>query len=115
VVQASTAFSPGYPEKLEFHGTKGTAIITGDQLTAWDVEGDGGTGEPPPLSSAVASGASDPMGISLHSFERQFADFGQAIAEGRQPAVPGEAGLQALEIVDAIYRSCRSGVRVSLE
>ena len=37
VIQASTAFWPGYPERTEFHGTKGTAVITGDKLTTWDV------------------------------------------------------------------------------
>lgn len=112
VIQAATAFWPGYPERIELHGTKGTAIITGDRLTAWDVKDD--AGEPAPVSSAVASGASDPMAISLESFERQFRDFGEAIATGRPPQVPGEAGYQALEVVDAIYRSCRSGNKVSL-
>ena len=37
VIQASTAFWPGYTERTEFHGTKGTAIISGDKLTTWDV------------------------------------------------------------------------------
>jgi predicted dehydrogenase len=108
VVQASTAFWPGYPERLEFHGSKGTAAIAGDKLTAWDVEND--SGEPPPLARQVASGASDPMAISLEPFERQFLDF----AAGRQPLVSGIEGYQALEIVDAIYRSCRSGLKVVL-
>jgi predicted dehydrogenase len=112
VIQASTAFWPGYPERLELHGTKGTAILTGDRLTAWDVRDD--AGDPPPLSDAVASGASDPMAISLDSFERQFLDFGDAIVTGRQPLVSGEAGLEALAVVEAIYTSCRTGVRVSL-
>ena len=42
VIQASTAFWPGYTERLEIHGTKGTAIISGDKLTTWDVEDDSG-------------------------------------------------------------------------
>ncbi|MGO9517752.1 MAG: Gfo/Idh/MocA family protein [Candidatus Korobacteraceae bacterium] len=37
VIQAATALWPGYPERVEIHGTKGSAIVTGDQLTAWDV------------------------------------------------------------------------------
>ena len=70
------------------------------------------TGTPPPLASNVASGASDPMAISLEPFERQFLDFADAIRTGRRPLIAGEDGLQALELVDAIYRSCRSGERV---
>ena len=112
VIQASTAFWPGYSERIEIHGTKGSAIFTGDKLTAWDVEND--SGEPAPVAKEVASGASDPMAISLEPFERQFLDLGEAIRTGRKPLVSGIEGLQALEIVDAVYRSCRSGEKVVL-
>ena len=111
VIQASTAFWPGYTERTEFHGTKGTAIISGDKLTTWDVEND--SGEPPPLSKEVASGSSDPMAISVEPFERQFRDFGEAIRAGRKPLISGEEGYHALEIVEAVYRSCRTGQKVT--
>jgi predicted dehydrogenase len=112
VIQASTAMWPGYTERVEIHGTKGTAIISGDKLTTWDVMDD--SGEPAPLASSVASGASDPMAISLEPFERQFLDFAEAIRNRRQPLVDGEAGYQALEIVQAVYESCRSGKPVAM-
>jgi predicted dehydrogenase len=112
VIQAATAFWPGLPERVELHGTKGTAIITGDRLTMWDVRDD--AGDPPPLARDVASGASDPMAISLEPFERQFLDFGEAIRARRKPLIAGEEGYQALEVVDAIYRSCRTGQKVEL-
>ncbi len=105
VIQSATAFEPGYPERLEIHGTRGTAIITGDKMTTWDVRDD--SGEEPPLSRALASGASDPMAISLASFERQFQDFGEAIRCCRAPLVTGEEGYRALEVVSSIYRSSR--------
>jgi predicted dehydrogenase len=107
VIQAATAFWPGLPERIEIHGTKGTAVSTGDRLTTWDVRDD--SGDPPPLAGPAASGASDPMAISLEPFERQFRDFGEAIREGRKPLVSGVEGYQALELVDAVYRSCRTG------
>jgi len=112
VIQAATAFWPGYTERTEFHGTKGTAIISGDQLTAWDVEND--SGERAPVSTNVASGASDPMAISLEPFERQFLDFGRAIQEKRKPLVSGLEGYEALELVEAVYESCRTGEKVRL-
>lgn len=112
VIQASTAFWPGYTERTEIHGTKGTAIISGDKLTHWDVEND--SGEAPPIEKDVASGASDPMAISLQPFERQFLEFGEAIRQKRKPQVSGEEGLAALEIVEGIYSSCRSGKVVTL-
>ena len=112
VIQASTAIWPGYPERIEIHGTRGTAVIAGDALVTWDVRDD--EGDLPPLVKPVASGASDPMAIGLESFERQFIDFGNAILEARPPMVSGKEGYEALELVDAIYRSCRLGETVRL-
>jgi predicted dehydrogenase len=107
VIQASTAFWPGYTERLEIHGTRGTAVVSGDKLTTWDVQND--EGEPAPLEREVASGASDPMAISLAPFERQFLDFGEAIRTGGKPLSSGEDGYRALEAVISIYESCRHG------
>lgn len=112
VIQASTAFWPGYSERIEIHGTKGSAIFTGDKLTAWDVEND--SGEPAPVAREVMSGASDPMAISLTPFERQFRDFGEACQTGRKPLISGEDGLRALEFVLGVYKSCREGQKVVL-
>ena len=112
VIQASTAFWPGYTERIEIQGTKGTAIISGDKLTTWDVEND--TGPPAPVDRDVASGASDPMAISLAPFERQFLDFGEAIRTGRKPLSAGEDGYRALELVQTVYKSCREGVPVKI-
>jgi predicted dehydrogenase len=54
------------------------------------------------------------MAISTEPFERQFRDFGEACKTGGKPLVGGEEGLQALEIVEAVYQSCRTGERVAL-
>ena len=112
VIQAATALWPGYPERIEIHGTKGSAIVTGDQLTMWDVRDD--EGEPPPLSLATKSGASDPMAISLTPFERQLADFGEACKAGRAPASSGIDGYRALQLVRNIYTSCAEGRKVKI-
>ena len=113
VIQASTALWPGYPERIEIHGTKGSAIVTGDQLTTWDVQDD--RGEAAPLSFQTKSGASDPMAISLTPFERQLADFGQACRAGRPPASSGIEGYRALQLVRSIYTSCAEGRKVKLQ
>lgn len=116
VIQASTAFWPGYTERVELHGTKGTAIISGDRLTSWDVldDGEANQRDPAPVAHDVASGSSDPMAISLTSFERQFEDFAEAIRDHREPLVSGEEGYRALEVVLGIYRSCRENSPVTL-
>lgn len=112
VIQAATAFWPGYPERIEIHGEKGTAIITGDKLTTWDVQHD--SGETAPIVRDVFSGASDPMAISVVPFERQFLDFANACRTGGEPVASGEAGFRALQLVTSIYDSCRSNAIVEI-
>jgi len=112
IIQAGTALWPGYPERIEIHGSKGSAIVTGDQLTTWDVQDD--QGEPAPISQQAKSGASDPMSISLTPFERQLRDFGEACTAGRAPASSGVEGYRALQLVRSIYESCREGRKVAI-
>ncbi len=116
VIQAATAFWPGYTERIELHGTKGSAIISGDRLTDWEVLDDEAANaqDPAPVEGNVASGSSDPMAISLTSFERQFRDFAASIVERRQPVVDGEEGYRALELVIGIYESCCTHKPVTL-
>jgi len=114
VIQASTAFWPGYSERMEIHGTKGSATLTGDKLTAWDVQ-DGDLGDPAPVEKEVQSGASDPMAISTLPFERQFLDFARACSTGAKPLVGGEEGYRALEVVVSAYESARRGEKVAID
>ncbi len=112
VIQAATSFWPGYPERIEIHGTKGSAIITGDQLTAWDVQDD--SGEAAPLAHLAATGASDPMAISLLTIERQLLDFGESCQTGRPPACSSMDGFRALQLVRSIYTSCAEARKVEI-
>jgi predicted dehydrogenase len=54
------------------------------------------------------------MATALTPFERQFIDFGEAIRSGRKPLSSGVDGYRALEVVTAIYDSCRKGNVVRL-
>ena len=112
VVQASTAFWPGYSERVEIHGTRGSAIVCGDKLTTWDIKDD--VGQPAPIAMQGESGASDPMAISVAPFERQFLNFAEACQQGRAPLCSGEDGYRALELVLSVYDSCRTGQRITL-
>jgi len=112
VIQTSTAMWPGFTERIELHGTKGSAILTGDRLTRWEVVDD--TGDPAPVAADVSSGSSDPMAISLAPFERAFLNFGEAIRTGVDPMISGEEGLRALNLVQSIYTSARENRLVQL-
>jgi UDP-N-acetyl-2-amino-2-deoxyglucuronate dehydrogenase len=113
VIQASTSIWPGYAERLEISGTKGTAMVTGGSLTTWDVLND--AGEDAPITSTGSSGASDPMAISVLPFERQFLDFAVACDTGTGPLCSGDDGYRALQLVTRIYDSCRQGSSIRIE
>ena len=57
---------------------------------------------------------SDPAALDVSGHAAQIADLLAAIDEGREPAVDGQAGRDALEIVCAVYESARSGRTVTL-
>ena len=110
VVQASTAMYPGFPERLDVHGTKGSAIIEGSDLTAWAIQGQAKEA----AASALPSGASDPGAIGHKGHVPVIADFADAILRDRDPMVTARDGLETLEVVMAIYKSAQDGVEVAL-
>ena len=114
VLQASTAFWPGFTERIEIHGTKGSAIITGDKLTTWAVQDDAGD-DAPVESGSDDSGAADPMAIPIENLKRGFADFARAVEQGTDPLITGEEGYRALQIVLGVYESAREGRPVRLD
>jgi predicted dehydrogenase len=112
-IMSTTAAYPGFPQRLEITGTGGTVIvedgrITRRALTGQDDHGPGGPGE------ASAGAAADPAAIEVASHAAQLADLLAAVAGGREPAVGGQDGRDALEIICAVYESARTGRTVSL-
>ena len=115
-ILSSTAAFPGFPQRLEVTGTNGTVIIEDGRIVrrAFGARsGNGGSIDSGTEPGAADSG-SDPAAIGVASHAAQIADLLAAIEEGREPAVDGEAGRDALEIVCAVYESARTGRPVRL-
>ncbi|HUQ26816.1 MAG TPA: Gfo/Idh/MocA family oxidoreductase [Burkholderiales bacterium] len=99
-VHATTAAYPGFPERIELIGTKGTALLEGPSLRIELADGKklevkaegGGTG-------------ADPMAFP-HDWHRDLlADFLAAIENNRQPRISGEEALKVHRFIDRILRS----------
>jgi len=110
VLQASTATYPGYPERLDVHGTLGSAVLEGSDITQWAVKGQ----ESQTGGDALPSGASDPGAIGHRYHVPVIQDFVDAIREDREPMVSGRDGLETLELVMAVYKSAQEGKEVRL-
>jgi UDP-N-acetyl-2-amino-2-deoxyglucuronate dehydrogenase len=110
-LQATTAAYPGFPERLEFNGTLGSASLEagvlqvafmgGESLTVGDQQGNGG--------------GADPMAFDHAAHRAVLQDFLAAVRQGREPAVSGRSALAAQQVIEAILASARSGHPRTLE
>ena len=82
-IEATTAAYPGFPRRVEITGTKGSLF-----------------NEDPPRTAAVADAT---------PHRRVLQDFIEAVRTGRTPACDGREGRRSVAVVEAIYRSARSG------
>ena len=114
-ILSSTAAFPGFPQRLEITGTEGTVIVEDGRIVrrAFGAGMRAGGGPDGGVGPAGDVG-SDPAAVDVAGHAAQIADLLAAIDEGREPAVGGEAGREALEIVCAVYESARTGRTVRL-
>lgn len=112
LIQATVAAYPGYPERLEIIGTRGSAIYhRGEARLEWHITEPRDDGE---VRGAASSGAAAPMAISAAGHIAQFQDFVAAIREQRAPRVDGHEGRKSVAVVEAVYRSAACGQRVEI-
>jgi UDP-N-acetyl-2-amino-2-deoxyglucuronate dehydrogenase len=115
-ILSSTAAWPGFPQRLEITGTGGTVTVEDGQIVRRALAGEAA---PAPaadtgLSGAGLSGAADPAAVDIASHAAQLADLLDAVDTGREPAVSGRSGRDALEIILAVYESSKTGRPVRL-
>jgi len=102
VVHATTTAYPGYPERIELIGTKGSALLEGTALRAQFI--DGKSEELKTEAGGGGTGA-DPMSFP-HDWHRDLlADFLDAIEKRRAPRSSGEETLKVHRLIDRILRS----------
>lgn len=114
VLQASTAVRPGYPKRLEIHGTKGGAVLEDDILieeSGLELDANIETAITQHERSATHS---DPTALSYLGHELQINDFIEALYTGSEPAVSGREARKAVDLVLAIYEAAKSGQMVRL-
>jgi len=112
LIQATTAAYPGYAERLEVYGTRGSAIYhKGEGRLEWHLLD---PHEDHMLEADISSGAANPMDITAAGHAAVFQDFAEAIRQGRRPLIDGIEGRRSVEVVEAIYRAARSGYPISL-
>ncbi len=107
VIIASTAAYPGGPERIEIFGTKASASLIGGALI---ISRHDGTSERIEAEGRSGSGAGI-MDFAHDAHRTVIADFGAAIREGRDPAIPGRDGVATQELIEAIIRQAATSHR----
>ncbi|MGH8696462.1 MAG: Gfo/Idh/MocA family protein [Burkholderiales bacterium] len=111
VIDATTVAYPGYPERIEIAGTKGSAALEVESLTL-----SLRNGERVALGGAAAGGGgADPMAFSHEHHRRLHAEFLDAIDAGREPMNSGRSALAVQQLIDALLASGRERRPVTVE
>lgn len=111
-IEASTATYPGFPERLELHFERGSAVIEGGKIVSLRTRSE----EIPAVERAQGgpSGASDPAAVDIQPFVRMLQDFVSALRRGEHPPLDGREGRKAVELIEAARRSALEGRVVEL-
>ena len=111
VVQATTAAYPGYAERIEINGTRGTATLEGGGLSVHLADGER---IEVPASAGGGGGGADPMAFDHAPHRAVLQDFIHAVQAGRTPSVCGRSALGVHQLIEAIMASARSGQSIAL-
>jgi predicted dehydrogenase len=101
---ATTASFPGFAERIEIVGTKGTAVLTAGKVDFWWQDGRRESlGE-----EATLGGGADPMAFANDAHRAVLAEFLDALDENREPVNSGRAALLVHDVIDAVLQSSRA-------
>lgn len=114
-IVATTCLAREQPTELRVYGDRGHVRLVGETAAEWEVPGVPALS---PSEDAVAPpagiGATQTWGTTAGGYLRQYADFSEAVRTGRPPAVTGEDGRNAVEVITAAYQADREGRVVTL-
>jgi len=120
-LMTTTCAYPGISQNILIHGDKGIITKEEDQLTSWKIKSEREKEEEiemlnlyGPQEKRGATTASDPMAVGASGHTGLIEDIVQCILEDKEPIITIESAKHAVEIVNAIYESGRTGKEIFL-
>ncbi len=116
-IEATTASYPGALKRIEISGSMGSAILEEEALIRWSFQKQ--TKQDAKIftqmqGNQTGGGASDPTAIGHAAHRELFKDFLGSVGNRSASSIDGEQGKRSVRLIDAIYRSAKSGKRVAL-
>ena len=109
-LNATTASYPGFAERIEFAGTRGSAVLTAGKLELHWLDGRReALGE-----EATLGGGADPMAFANDAHRAVLTEFLDALDQQRAPVNNGQAALCVHDLIDAVLQSSRTHAPVSV-
>lgn len=105
-LEASTSAFPGFDERYEIQGRKGSCFLEKGRIVFWQHE----DGLPPPAPPPFAP-ASEGLDAKLTLFQRQYRNILAAIRGEADLAVTPEEAIATLDVTHAFYASAAAGSR----
>jgi UDP-N-acetyl-2-amino-2-deoxyglucuronate dehydrogenase len=112
-LEATTAAFPGLPRQVEITGANGTVVIQHDRIAGLHLRNPA-PDAPPPHQANVNASASSPQVGDVRGHRRVIENLLAAIASGEPLLCSGREGLRSVAVVQAIYRSARTGEAVAV-
>lgn len=106
-LMSTTSALPGFPPSINVYGDKGTIKTVGQEISHWTVPGI----PVPHFENDKISGnaGADPRNLNSSYHRMQIIDFIESVSQRRKPAVTGEAGRDAVRLIELIRRSSDMG------
>ena len=120
-LSTTTCAYPGLSQIAVIHGETGSLAWGEGSMTAWKIQGDNMKEEEAEMLSLYGpkekrgvTTSSDPMAVGSSGHVGMVEDMVQAILEDKEPGITIESAKHAVEIVNAIYESGRTGKEVHI-
>lgn len=108
LIKSATATYPGFSTTMSVYGEKGTVSFSDDGILLWDfLDPDTAPMRPDQDGSDVVGGARDPRQIGIYGHICLLEDIANAVREDRQPMIPPEDAMTAVDVICAIYASSK--------
>jgi predicted dehydrogenase len=115
-ILVSLSQKPGIYTRIHVHGSNGASVGAQTDTGATFIAGMTEAVAPPfnDLWTIAGEDVWVPPSPAVDYHELQDRDFLRAVLHGRPPSVTGDEGREVVRIIDAIYRSGRTGERIRL-
>jgi predicted dehydrogenase len=122
-IYTTTCCYPGYDQLITIYGSKGSIMKDASQLIHWRIQGESEEAEDKEEQEMLAQYgpkkgeqgiSSDPMAVSADGHTQIIEDMVEAIRQGRDPMIGLDSAKVAVEIINGIFESGRTGKAVQI-